>query len=242
MQRSFNRVYRTGVYSAKGKRQGRVLSVLFDADRPVVVGYIVERPRFLWLYDRKDRHLAHDRVRFTDDGVQVVEERGAWDRKAASRLGIDWDLTIVWSGMPVRTESGAQLGTVRDGLFDEATGELQALGLSGGTAADVALGTTDLPARMVIGYLDGHIVISDEVVALEPSGGVAQAAGKGAAVARVQAEEAVVAAGKAAKTAIEYGKSAARVAARSETGKKTVGWLKSMRDEIVDAMGDPDDD
>lgn len=202
MQRSLNRVYRTGVHSAKGKRLGRVLSVLFELERPVVVGYIVERPRFLWLYDRKDRYLAHDRIKFTDEGIEIVEERGAWDRKAATRLGIDWENTVVWSGMPVRTEGGIEVGVVRDGLFDEGTGELRGLGLSGGTTADLALGTTDLPARMVIGFADGCIVISDEALALEPSGGAAAAAGKGAAVARAQAEEAAIAAAKVAKTEI----------------------------------------
>jgi hypothetical protein len=31
------------------------------------------------------------------------------------------------------------------------------------------------------------------------------------------------------------------VAAKSETAKKAVGFLKSMRDTIVDAAGPPDD-
>jgi sporulation protein YlmC with PRC-barrel domain len=242
VQRSLNEVYRTGVYTAKGKRVGRVVHVLFDAARPVVVGYLVERRRLLWLFDRKDRHLAHDRVRFTSEGMHIVQDGAVWDRKAASRLGIDWNLTVVWSGMPVRAEKGTRIGTVRDGVYDVETGELKALGLTGGITADLALGTTDLPAGLVMGFTDGYVVISDEALDIAPSGGAAEAAGKGAAVARVQAEKAATVAGDAAKTAMAYGKSAAKVAARSETGKKAVGWLKSVRDEIVDAMGDPEDD
>lgn len=48
--------------------------------------------------------------------------------------------------------------------------------------------------------------------------------------------------GKAAGTAIRYGKSAARVAAKSETGKKASRWLKSIGKGISDAMKSEDDD
>lgn len=235
MTQSLRTYYRTPVRSAKGKPIGRVLEVLFDASDAVVVGFIVERPRLLMLLDRRDRYLTRDRSSMRGDVLQVTEERGAWDKAAAKRLGIDWDTTVVWSGMPVRTESGTKLGQVGDGLFDAETGRLEALRLSGGVAADVTLGTRDLPARLVRGYEDGFVVVGDEAAEAATDGGAAAAAGKTAAVAKVQVEQ-------AAKTAVAYGKAAAKVASESKTGKKAIGWFKSMRDEIVDAMGDPDDD
>jgi len=44
----------------------------------------------------------------------------------------------------------------------------------------------------------------------------------------------------AAKAAL-YGKAAAKVAGQSKMGKRAAGWLKSIKDDVVDAMGEPDD-
>jgi uncharacterized protein YrrD len=235
-------IYRAGVYSAKGRRVGRVREVIFDEAKPLVVGYIVERPRLFMLFDRKDKHLARDRSSVESDGVVVTDERGAWDRGAEKRLGLAWDATVVWMGMPVRTKSGTKLGAVRDGLYDPATGDLEAIGLTGGTAADITLGVRDLPARFVRGYEDGFVVLDDAAAATETSGGAAAAAGKGAAVAKAHAAGAAKTAGQVARVAGQYGSAAAKAAAGSETGKKAIGWLKALRDEVADAMGEPDDD
>jgi uncharacterized protein YrrD len=218
------------------------VEALFDHERPVVVGFIVERPRLLWLFDRKDRYLALDRTKASRERVTIAEDAGAWDKAAASRLGIDWETTVVWSGMPVRTKSGASLGVVRDGVFDPETGELESVALSAGATADLAVGVRTLGCEVVRGYRDGFILVDDSAAELETSGGAAAAAGKGAAVARAQAEQAAKAAAAAGKTAAAYGKAAAKVAAQSETGKKAMSWLKSVRDEIADAMGDDDED
>ena len=45
MGQSLRHNYRTEVLTPKGKRYGRVREALFDPAKPVVVGYIVERPR-----------------------------------------------------------------------------------------------------------------------------------------------------------------------------------------------------
>ena len=63
-----------------------------------------------------------------------------------------------------------------------------------------------------------------------------------AAVAKVGATKAAVATVKGAQTAAAYGKSAVKVAAKSQTTKKALGFLKSMKDQIVEAAGVPDDD
>jgi hypothetical protein len=134
------------------------------------------------------------------------------------------------------------MGYVRDAVFDESDGHLNGLGLTAGITADVAIGVRDLPAKYVLGF-DGDVVrISDEALAIEVGGGAAAIAGRGAAVAQDAAGKAAVATGKAAKTAAAYTRSAASVAAKSKTAKKAVGFLKSMRDQIVEAAGPPDDD
>jgi len=213
-------VSRQDVYSAKGKRLGRVADVLIAPGSCTVAGLVVSRPRLLFLIDRDDRYLALDRVRFVDEGVVLDEPKGAWDAAAAKRLGYSWDDTVIWMGMPVVSESGEKLGAVRDGLFDEKSGAISAIGLTGGLTADAALGVRDLPAS---------------AVAVETSGGAAAAAGRGTAVATKAAVEA------AAKAAV-YGKAAAKAAGQSEMGKRAAGWFKAIKDEVVDAMGDPDDE
>lgn len=239
---SMRDLYRTPVLSHRGRRVGRAIDVLVHPKENRVIGYVVERPRLLFLLDRKDRYLAADRSRATLDAIEATDDPAAWDAKASARTGVAWDDTVIWSGMPVRTVGRLRLGAVRDVTFVPESGEIVSIQLSGGAAADVALGLRSVEAGKIVGYRDGAVVVSDVVAQTETSGGVAAAAGRGAVVARKQVTEAGSAAGRAAKSAIEYGGAAARAAAGSPTGKKTISWLKSVRDELADAMGDPDDD
>lgn len=230
-------VSRYGVYSAKGRRIGKVGDLLFAPGTKRVVGVVVARPRLLFLYDMKDRYLALDAVEFRDDRELVVTNtKAAWDGAAAKRLGFSWDDTVIWVGMPVRTETTRlKLGSVRDGLFDPATGELSALGLTGGLTADAAVGVRDIAGSLVQGFDGAVVVVDDSAAGIDTTGGAAAAAGRGAAVASKAATE-------AAATAVLYGKAAAKVAGESAAGKKAIGWLKALKDEVVDAMGDPDDE
>lgn len=233
------------------RRVGVVGYVLFHPSEPRVVGLSVERSDLAMMIERKDRYLALDRLVLVD-GELVVEGKAAWDAAAAKRLGIEWDTTVAWAGMPARTESGTALGVVRDAVFAENTGKLNALGLSEGVTRDAAIGVRDLPARMVVGFDGESVVLTDEAVAVEVDGGAAAAAGKAAAVAKVRTDMAMdtatekfddvaVAAGQAAGKAAAFAKATAKKASQSERGKKALGWLRSIKDEVVDAMGDPDD-
>jgi len=223
------------------KKLGKVVDVVFDAEKPVAVGYLVARPDILFIYRRKDVLLAFDRATVLADKV-VVDGKAAWGKSAAKRLGIDWDKAVIWRGMKVRSEAGKALGYVRDAVIDEDDGRLNGLGLTSGIAADVAVGTVDIPAKLVKGWDGQAIVVREEVRAIESDGGAAAVAGRAAAVAQDRATKATTAAVQGAKTAAAYTKSAARVAAKSDTAKKFGGFLKSMRDTIVEAAGPPDDD
>jgi sporulation protein YlmC with PRC-barrel domain len=234
-------LYHTDVVTSKGRRLGRVSDVLFHAEKPLVVGYVVERPRILYMLDRKDRFLSADKVSASRAEVVVTDAAGAWDDAAARRLGIDWATTVIWSGMPVRTRSGVETGTVKDVEFAR-DGRVEALVISSGATADLAVGTRRLEGESIDGYYSGAVVVADEADELETSGGAAAAAGRGAAVAGEQARQAAVVAGQAVKAAATYGKAAAKVAAKSKTGKKTMRWLRKARDTMIDAMGDSDDD
>lgn len=257
------------VYGAPKKRSGerpkvgRVADVVFAPDGLRVVGFVIERSDIALMISRRDLMLALDRATITDRGIEVDGD-AAWGNAAGKRLNVDWDKSVVWRGMPVHTESKIQLGLVRDAVFDSATGELNALGLTTGATADLAVGVRDLPARMVRGFDGEGVIVSDEAAAIDVDGGAAASAGRATAVAMDTAgratavaaahvgkaaaaaaptvDKAARAAGEVAGKAASYTKSAARVAAKSDAGKKTMGWLNALKNEVVDAMGDPDSD
>lgn len=226
--------------SGTRRRVGKVADIVFRADSPRVVGLVVSRPYLFFLFQRKDLLLAFDRATVLADRV-VVDGTQAWGAQAAKRLGIDWDQTVIWRGMPVRSAGGREMGYVRDAVFDEGDGSLVSLGLTDGIAVDVAVGTVDLPGSLVEGWDGSAVIIAEEAADVDPDGGAAGIAGRTAAVAQDGATKAAVAVARGAKTAAAYTKSAARVAAQSETGKKVGGFLKSVRDQIVDAAGVPED-
>lgn len=223
------------------KKMGKVVDVVFHPKTNAAVGYLVARPDFLFLFHRKDMLLAFDRATVLTDKIHV-DGKSAWGGSAARRLGINWDETVVWRGMPVRTPAGKSLGFVRDAVVDEHDGSLNGLGLTSGIAADMAVGTVDMPAKLVKGWDGSAIIVEEEAKTLQSDGGAAAVAGRATAVATDRSEKAVAAATAGAKTAAAYTKSAVRVAAKSDTAKKVGGFLKSMRDQIVDAAGVPDDD
>jgi uncharacterized protein YrrD len=223
------------------KKLGKVVEVVFHPTENRAVGYLVARPDVLLLFRRKDLMLAFDRATVLSDKVHVDGSK-AWGAGAASRLGIKWDEAVIWRGMPVRTKAGKQFGYVRDAVFDEEDGRLNGLGLTSGIAADVAIGTVDMPARLVKGWDGSAIIVEEEAKTIDSDGGAAVVAGRAAAVAQDRATKTAAAAVQGAKTAAAYTKSAVKVAAKSDTAKKVGGFLKSMRDQIVDAAGVPEDD
>ncbi len=231
------------------KRLGWVKHVLVAPDGLHVVGLQVDRPDMAMMIERSSRFLALDRVRITSSKVVVSDTSSAFGSRAAKRLGIDWDATVIWRDMPVRTESGETMGTVADAAFDTADGSIGALRVSGGTVADSAIGVRDVEAGLVRGFDGEAVVVADSAAEIKRVGGAADSAGKTAAAATVMAGEVASAAkdsatelaasaAKSAKVAAAYGKSAAKVAAQSDAGKKAMGWFKAIRDEVADAMSD----
>jgi len=254
---SLRGVYRTPVYTAKGRYYGRIREALFHPERPVVVGYLVGRRRFLFLIDRADRHLALDRTEMRDSKVHITctKAKEAHERVAAERLGIDWDLSVIWAEMPARTQSGKKVGRVYDAEFDPATGQLLSLQLGGSTADNIALGKKTVRGALAHGYSGGFVVMDDSIVQARLSGGAAEAAGRNTAIAKHKAQQAAQSAsvyGKAAGKVLRqtqdenarnvslYGKAAAKVVKESRAGKNAAGWFKLVKNAAANAMSDPD--
>lgn len=218
----------------KRKRIGKVSHVLFHSSEPRAIGFEIRRPRIAYLWDRKDIFVAMDRVEIGDDEISIPDKRAATGSAAAKRLGVAWDDSVIWRGMPVLTESGTELGTVRDVVFELETGVVDRVEITTGLAADAALGRREVKLADIVRF-DGEVVRVKDSATKDFSGGAAAVAGRTTAVA-------TDAATRAAKTAAVYGKAAARMARDSEAGKKAIGWLKRAKDATIDAMQAPEDE
>lgn len=236
--RSLLELMRLEAFTPKGRRIGRVAAVIFHPSEPRVVGFTVSRPALLFVIERPDRQVALDRCSVVSvderERLVVAPGRDAWDVPAQRRLGLEWERSVEWLGMPVETESGVPVGLVRDALVDPESGALGGLGITEGVTTDVLIGTRDVSATDVRGF-DGRAVrVADAVIAVERDGGAAAAAGRGAARAKQVA-------GKAVESAAYATGRAVATAANSRAGRKVGGWLKALKDEVADAMGDPDE-
>lgn len=229
---------RLDAFTQKGKHKGRVKAVLFHPREPRAVGFTIARSPFLWLIERRDRYVAFDRAAVVSDDdrtvLRIVAGRDAWDAAAEKRLGFSWDDTVEWLGMPVETESGQRIASVRDALIDEKSGKLGGLGFTEGITSDLLIGVRDIGSSDVIGFSGSSVKVSDRVLKVERDGGAAAAAGRGAAKAKAAVGDATD------KLAYSAGRAAA-VVKSSKAGRKVGGWLKAIKDEVADAMGDPDE-
>lgn len=249
---SLREVYRCPVISHKGILVGYVNDVLFHPTEPRAVGYSVNPPRIGGVVKLPTKYLALDATTLnSDDVIAVTVKDVAWGGKAEKFLGFDWELTVVWYGMPVLIESGDPIGKVSDALFSLEDGSLGGIEITGGTTSDATLGKRSVPPEYVRGFdHPAHaIVVDSRAAALPYEGGLADSAGKAAAQmseaaqkASVVAERATEVAVVAAATATVHTQRALKKAAQTNAGKKTIGWFKSLAADVKDAMGDPDDE
>jgi len=173
-----------------------------------------------------------------------VEGSQAWGPAAANRLGLKWDEDRRVARHARAHQAGKSLGFVRDAVIDEHDGSLNGLGLTSGIAADMAVGTIDhaCSAGQGLERLRQSLLKKRRRGSSRNGGAAAVCRTVRPAVVQDRAGKAGAAAVQGAKTPRRIRKSAVKVAARSDTAKKVGGFLKSMRDQIVDAAGVPDDD
>ena len=127
------------------------------------------------------------------------------DERARRRLGLDWDECIIWAGMDVRKESGSVLGYVDDVVFSPRTGRVKSVSVSEGGMANAMVGTISIESGQIVGYRDGHMVVSDDVDERALSGGFAARAGEATARAKIAAGEASAKASKVVGDAVDVG-------------------------------------
>lgn len=159
------------------KRFGRIRATVFHPSELRAVGFVVKRPDALLMVKRKERFTAIDRIESVEGGVCVIDAADSWDAEACKRLGVDYDSCVIWEYMPVRTESGQEIGLVGSVTFDGDDHAIEHIDISTGSANRALLGSSLIPRAKIIGYRDGAIVVKDEEADLEETGGAAAKAG-----------------------------------------------------------------
>ncbi len=237
----------------KGKRIGKVRRFVFHPTEKRCIGLLVKRPDAALMFHRKDLFVSLAGFHFDGEGNVVVHgDADATDKGAVKVLGVNWDMCVIWVGMPVMTASGELLGFVDTVTFDRKTGAVHSLTTENGAANDAILGKRTIPASYVRGFRRGQgvalveageyqgedpdeqvergaIMVSDEALDLPIQGGVAAAAGKATAVvadkAKKGASQAKVGAAKAKKV----------VDAKLEEAKPTQEKLASAAGDAIES-------
>ncbi len=208
------------VYDREGGVLGSVTHVLCHPEEPLVVGIEVQPPNVAYVVSRGPRHIALPGVTLGEDRIDVTEDVKEWSGPPAEKaLGFEWDVSVIWVGMPLVTGSGVRLGYVADASFELDDARVREVLISEGITSDVAVGTRLLDGALLVGF-DGSVVrVKDEAADTEFSGGLAARAGSNVAVAKVVA-------GEAAKTAAALGDKAVKAAAKTKAAKSAWEVLK----------------
>lgn len=200
-------VYEPGKKGKPSKRVGKVHHFVFHPKARRVVGFTVKRPDIALMAHRSDLFVALDGFEIEDGHILIDPKSSSVGKAACKQLGISWDECIMWQGLPLMTEAGDRCGFVGDVRFASADGAVKVVSVDRGKTADILLGYTDIPASLVKGFklgvgdrlnnkdgedfLRGAIIVSPEVLAMAPEGGLAEKAGSASAVVNDKATKAV---------------------------------------------------
>lgn len=241
-------------------RVGKVRAFIFHPTKRQVVGFSVKRPDVALMFHRSDLFVALDSFTEEEGTIIVSKKDASTDKAACKRLGIDLDECVIWQGMSILSESGESCGYVSNVSFRVSDGAVESLIVDRGATSQVLLGTIELPASAIIGFklgvgealasgntedgdfLHGAIIVSNDVLAYEMQGGVAERAGRASAVAANKVSQAVdkarpVAGDAAHKAGEAVNKGAYALGAQLA---KTKGMFASFKEEYRRARHDED--
>jgi uncharacterized protein YrrD len=185
--------------NAEGKRVGRIGRVLFHPSEPRVVGYEVEPRPYLGLIDRRSRYVPFGQVAVDKDGKKATFDgkRLPITASSAKKAGFEWETTVVYTGMPVRTESEREIGRIGTVTYGKKSGKVRELTVTDGLAADATVGRIEVEGELVVGFDGEWVVVKEAVREKGAEGSLAAYAGAGSAVAKDAAERAALAAARA---------------------------------------------
>lgn len=225
------------------KKIGKIHYPVFSSEGTRVVGFMLRLPDIAGMIKQPDRFVARDAIGVSGDYLVVKDPKTAFDAQAAKRLDIDLDACLIWTGMDAVTTSGEKAGYCADAEFDGRTGAVKYFVLTEGGTSNALVGHREMPATWLRGYRDGAMIVSDEVLGLEFSGGAAAKAAEASVKVAAKASEATAKAKvqvkKGAKALDEHGSKALDKGSRA-LGKqlgKTKGMFGSFVSEYKKASG-----
>lgn len=195
-----------GTVTDKYQKFGRVRAAVFSPDGKHVAGFVIKRPDVAGMVRRADAFVAWDSLtRMDEKNLLVSRPEDGLDDAALTRLDLDWDRCIMWSGMDAKTTEGKPLGYVSDAEYDEKTGRVTRFFTADGGMARALIGSFVIEPDMVRGYRDGFMVVDVRDKGVELDGGLAGAAGEGYAKAKAGASVVGKKVGAAAGEAVDKG-------------------------------------
>ncbi len=225
------------------KKLGKIHHPVFSHEGTLVVGFMLSLPDIAGMIKQPDRFIARDAIGVSGDYLVVKNPKTAFDQQAAKRLGVDLDACIIWTGMDVVTSSGKNVGYCADAELNIKTGTVSLFVLYEGGASSELVGHREVPVAWLHGYRNGAMIVSDEVLELEFSGGAAAKAAEASVKAAAKAAEVSVKAKAQAKKGAaaldEHGSKALDKGSRA-LGKqlgKTKGMFGSFMSEYKKASG-----
>jgi sporulation protein YlmC with PRC-barrel domain len=260
---STSELYGTRVLGGKSgvRRIGKVRYFVFHPNEKRCIGFIVKRPDFLWMFRRKDKFVSIKGYDLVDGRIRIRDRADATDSAACKALGVNWDDSVLWIGLPLRDEAGEEFGRVGGVVFNRTTGAVQSIESDPGATKGLLLGKREIPARMIKGFRKGvgailsqsgqkgqngqpdsqqtlgAILVTDEVRQMTAEGGLAEKAGQTTAVVMDKASKTGAKASEKAKDVAKVTGEAINKGARA-TGKqlgKTKGMFSTFKKEYKKA-------
>ena len=263
------------------KKVGKIRSFPIHPKKAKVIGVLIKRPDLAWMFHRGDVLVSTDGLESVDGNLVYSEGGGKFGHEAEKALsknyGITLDECLLWLGLPVLTESGEAVGFVKDMEFAPSSGNIVSIEIGKGPTSDTLLGSVRMPATVIRGFKRGKgtrlsdspmpddggndgdafgaLVVTDEALELEASGGVAEKAGRTAAVVADKTRKTYRktmkrtegirrGAGEKAKKAASAASDAAEKGA-FVTGRQIArasGMFSEFKDEFLKAMDDDAED
>ncbi len=215
------------IASSKGKPLGSVAEVLFHPVEPRVIGFSVNRPRTGGIIARAPVYVPLGMLTAKTDWLEIAGKSLPSAKDSERLLGFSWDVTVQWSGMPVRSADGTAIGAVDDVDFAFEDGNVSVMRVSTGILGDVAVGRLTVPHELLEGFDGSAVVVSATYSELQSSGGAAKVVAKGASAAKETGS-------RVAKQAYDVGMSAAIAVGKSfksGTGRRMLDKFKEMTRE-----------
>ena len=159
-------------------RLGKISKTVFSPDGRFVVGFIIKRPDVAFMIKRDDVFIALDSVDERDGKFYPTKGKDSFGERAIERLQLDWDHCIIWEGMDVKSQNGEIIGRVGAMTFNTQSGKVHSMTVNDGVSSKAVIGLIEIPAEMLLGYQDGYLIVTDDALVLEASGGVAAKAGE----------------------------------------------------------------